>query len=1030
MKRLDTHLRVSAQCKQVSAAGLSDHQPLLPGAGPVPQSQTDPPEQVQASQSHGEPPPLQPQEAGASPPPPELRPFRCPKSEQDWAEADQYLASEVVPAVFATPTLEGKNHVLCSGIYHFFTTNYGSHSLRGRAKKSRKKSGTSLHDLKQQRNKLRSELRHAKRRGDDAEAISAVAVKFHQLIRQYSRVSRAERQSTHYLTALKQRRECARRFHSFAKEVLDGDGARGEIEPTFDADTAHNFFQEVYSSEPREFQQPQWLPTTLPPVHPFDESPVSMMELEQVIKRVRVRSSPSPLDQVTYKVIRRCPSLWPALLHLYNMCWEQHRVPLIWKQGVICLIPKSAAKEASHIPSNFRPIALTSCVGKLFSTILKTRWLHYMVSNNFLDTSVQKAFLPGVPGCLEHYKKLSAIIRDAHKKHRSLSVCWLDLANAYGSVHHQLISFCLQHYHAPQSFIDSVMDIYSGLSASFQSSKWSTAPVPLRVGVYQGDPLSPIIFNTVMSTLVDSLKKLNHCGYTLSGSSISTSVLLYADDVCLVSDGPASGQHLLSQVERWLHWSGMTAKIPKCFSLAIRASSAKRFDPNLKLAGQVIPSTGSKSIKFLGGPISIPANKVQHQQHLEVKLKKLMERVDDTAVSGKQKLLLYKAGVCPRLSWDLAVMDLPTSWISTVLEAHATRFLKKWSGLARPADTARLYLPKKEGGLALPPLTLLYKRLKVSQGALLLTSRDRVTQHLVSRSLREEESRVRIQFKPMLLCRDVMCKDPSASRQTLATRAKRMVSFEDAERRREHTESLPVQGLVMRVHTYACDIWASVAMTLKPEELKFVLNAVTDTLPHNANLEKWRKGKVESGCKLCGEKQTLLHILNHCEVALQLRRYNKRHDEVLSIISELTASHLPACHHLTTDLSGVEYQFPIHIVPTNLRPDLVIWSDAQKSLNLIELTICFESGFLNAATRKLNRYAELASAAQAVGYKTSVVPIQIGSLGVLEESGLDSFRKCLTPISTRKWEAFLTAITSTTIEESYKIWCARNRSVT
>ena len=165
-----------------------------------------------------------------------------------------------------------------------------------------------------------------------------------------------------------------------------------------------------------------------------------------------MKSSPSPLDQISYKIIHKCPSLWPALLHLFNDCWEQHRVPQSWKQGVIHLIPKSAAEGASHIPSNFRPIALNSCVGKLFTTILKNRWLRFMVSNNFLDTSTQKAFLPGVPGCLEHYWKLSEIIRGAHKKHHSLSVCWLDLTNAYGSVHHNLISFCLQHYHTPNHF--------------------------------------------------------------------------------------------------------------------------------------------------------------------------------------------------------------------------------------------------------------------------------------------------------------------------------------------------------------------------------------------------------------------------------------------------------------------------------------------------------------------------------------------------------------------------------------------------
>ena len=92
-----------------------------------------------------------------------------------------------------------------------------------------------------------------------------------------------------------------------------------------------------------------------------------------------------------------------------------------------------------------------------------------------------------------------------------------------------------------------------------------------------------------MSTLSDSLQAHRHLGYTISGTTISTNVLLYADDTCLVADGPASCQHLLTCVEQWLLWTGMAAKVPKCFSLGIQSSTAKRFDPNLHLQDQTIP---------------------------------------------------------------------------------------------------------------------------------------------------------------------------------------------------------------------------------------------------------------------------------------------------------------------------------------------------------------------------------------------------------------------------------------------------------
>ena len=142
---------------------------------------------------------------------------------------------------------------------------------------------------------------------------------------------------------------------------------------------------------------------------PFDESLFTLNELDRIIKKTRASSSPCPLDQMTYLVFKRCPSLATALLDVFNMCWSLQMVPPHWMMGVIRLIPKGAATEAPHLLSSFRPIALTSSVGKLFTSLLKDRWLKFMVENNFLNTSVQKAFLPGIPGCLEQYQNVRRI---------------------------------------------------------------------------------------------------------------------------------------------------------------------------------------------------------------------------------------------------------------------------------------------------------------------------------------------------------------------------------------------------------------------------------------------------------------------------------------------------------------------------------------------------------------------------------------------------------------------------------------------
>ena len=146
------------------------------------------------------------------------------------------------------------------------------------------------------------------------------------------------------------------------------------------------------------------------PTVPMDTVPFSFEEIEAVISRSHSNSSPSPLDQVPYTVLKHCPSLIHALLHLYNTRWTNQVTPAVWKVGTIQLLGKSKAEQDPSQPSHFRPIALTPCIGKVFSSLLKQRWLSYMLDNHYLDTTTQKDFVDGIFGCTEHHLKLLSII--------------------------------------------------------------------------------------------------------------------------------------------------------------------------------------------------------------------------------------------------------------------------------------------------------------------------------------------------------------------------------------------------------------------------------------------------------------------------------------------------------------------------------------------------------------------------------------------------------------------------------------------
>ena len=548
-KRLDTHLRVSATCRVVTSSEQRTPPPARPDPAASPSMdsilQTTLPTDGCITSSHRF-----------------KLPIKLPKTLEEWKEADQLL-SAVVPSVLHAITAEEKNACLCDAVYDILAARFGTKppSRPQKLLKSRlKQHDRALKEVTRLKNEARQALRRAKSEGVSGPTIQLLAAKFLSLLRQHSRLKRVSSCRIQHKEAKVVRERCHRNFWRFAKELLD-QGANLQITPDFSASKAHTFFSEVYKSVPHHFQTPSWMPSPPPPQSNYimDMTPITVEELARVIKKSRSSSAPSPLDRISYLILKRCPSLRPALLDLFNRVIMEGNVPSAWKVAAVKLIPKGSAKQDPSSPDNFRPIALTSVISKLLSCILKDRWLRHMRANNYLNSDIQKAFLPTIPGVVEHQAKLAAVIKSARRNKRSLAIAWLDIANAYGSVHHSLIQFSLAHYHAPQEFCRLLHSWYTDLSATISTDEWSTDPVPLQLGVYQGDPLSVVIFLTVINTLSDTLHTREDIGFSLLQS---INHLLYADDTCIISNIPSDCEHMLDMVHRWLEWAQLKVKVP------------------------------------------------------------------------------------------------------------------------------------------------------------------------------------------------------------------------------------------------------------------------------------------------------------------------------------------------------------------------------------------------------------------------------------------------------------------------------------
>ena len=102
------------------------------------------------------------------------------------------------------------------------------------------------------------------------------------------------------------------------------------------------------------------------------------------------------------------------------------------------------------------------------------RLLQYVQDNKYIDSSIQKGGLPEISGCLEHTAILSQLIREAKADKKNLVITWLDVANAYESIPHNLIQTALQRAHVPEDVCDLVKDYYSKARIRFTTNRFTT----------------------------------------------------------------------------------------------------------------------------------------------------------------------------------------------------------------------------------------------------------------------------------------------------------------------------------------------------------------------------------------------------------------------------------------------------------------------------------------------------------------------------------------------------------------------------
>ena len=204
------------------------------------------------------------------------------------------------------------------------------------------------------------------------------------------------------------------------------------------------------------------------------------------------------------------------------------------KKAVSILIHK---KGDSDKPENFRPITLEPVLLKVFTSLLRDRIYGFLQENNYIQCQIQKCFIQRLSGTLEHTYNLSYLIDQTRIKQRSLIVTLLDLKNAFGEVDHMLIKTTLGYHHIPDFASDIILNIYNDFYTTILTKSYVTDYIRVEKGVLQGDSLSPLLFNMVINTFIQPIKKEEYTqlGYSFHKAFYPRHWFQFADDVAVIT---------------------------------------------------------------------------------------------------------------------------------------------------------------------------------------------------------------------------------------------------------------------------------------------------------------------------------------------------------------------------------------------------------------------------------------------------------------------------------------------------------------
>ncbi|GET54760.1 RNA-directed DNA polymerase from mobile element jockey-like [Rhizophagus irregularis DAOM 181602=DAOM 197198] len=367
-------------------------------------------------------------------------------------------------------------------------------------------------------------------------------------------------------------------------------------------------------------------------------------------------------SMITYEMLKHLGSRTSALLLiLIQSCLSKTDIPDLWRQAMVFPIPKPHEWKCQL--KNTRPITLLEVIRKSLVKLFYNRLSTIMASHDVL--------------------KGESIIHDADINKNPLWILSQDISKAFDSVDLTMLRFALERIRLPASAVKFILSLFMKRINRVLTAHGSTPAYRVRIGIDQGEVISPLLWVIYIDPLLTVLKNEMMDPYVLSTPSLIDSSspsldlkinnLVFMDDSTLISSSKAGMEFMLSITEEFYQINNTSANHNKYVLItnSLPLTSNSVISPitfNLDLSSLnsvpsiiITPISMTTSFHFLGVWFNIKSSRDFVKKQLKRECCLFAATIRPAKLSSKQVVYLHNAILIPKLEYQMKVTHLSES---------------------------------------------------------------------------------------------------------------------------------------------------------------------------------------------------------------------------------------------------------------------------------------------------------------------------------------------------------------------------------